>query len=65
MDLLKFECNNLIIEGPFFMKKSKNSKIKRGVIKNQTPFFFKEPIYPKSGVKSHSFFVLSNILSKI
>ena len=43
MDLLKFECNNLIIEGPFFMKKSKNSKVKRGVTKNQTPFFFKEP----------------------
>lgn len=43
MDLLKFECNNLIIEGPFFMKKYKNSKVKRGVIKNQTPFFFKEP----------------------
>lgn len=45
MDLLKFECNNLIIEGPFFMKKSKNSKVKRGVTKNQTPFFFKEPIF--------------------
>ena len=43
MDLLKFECNNLIIEGPFFMNKYKNSKVKRGVIKNQTPFFFKEP----------------------